>query len=706
LDGLGELAWDDFTIGQIVKKAKEKNSTHFSIRKMTDADIKRYELSSKREEIPWNLPHEKLIALGPDNQFAGFAVRNRKSNRLDGLWVQPEFRRQGLGKTLIRSFKKEPSRLNVLKNNSAAQDLYQQLGYSKKFNWRDPEDPAEHWTKVKSAAERMTGIRYETSQGEGIYEALRKKDPEAHRAMLKSEVYKWLRKPDGYPEGGKSFFTARGEHAYRNKTLRFHQEALKDKIRRKVEKIDPKDIVYRDEHQFIIKKASDYDDLLEGIKTRALRAQMAQALQHYEGAKDPSHGIQHIREVVQGARDIMPESGVDPEQVLTAAILHDIAREAEDTSGIGHEISGPAMAKDYLGSFGPAEQKNILHAIRQHRTYGHPRTLLAKVVRDADKLYAKKPEILLRRLVDYRRAHGMPEEQIAEDARQRLVGHIDKETGRLPSLLTPKAIEMAAPWRAQMTEIKNDPVKWNEAIQPYLGIKEAASNLYRNRVEAFALTPDGKVIAGLYPGKAKNVAVPGGGIELGETKLKAAKREFKEEAGIAIKNVRPINVAPVLTAWARKDKSYKGRDWRADIKKHPKGNRTHFVLADVDTAKSKTTPRDPTEFHKTLKARPIEDLIEIQRKAIRTHKNSDRLKQMRKRLEVLLKIKHSEKQAFEIKPNDLMRFMDVLDDKYWMYLLDKHRKEKATLAAQSTYLPPDSTEDKGWDPATLSNRRT
>jgi 8-oxo-dGTP pyrophosphatase MutT (NUDIX family)/ribosomal protein S18 acetylase RimI-like enzyme len=500
LDDLGELAWDDFTIGQIVKKAKEKDPTHFSIRKMTDADIKRYELSSKREEIPWNLPHEKLIALGPDNQFAGFAVRNRKSNRLDGLWVQPEFRRQGLGKTLIRSFKKEPSRLNVLKNNSAAQDLYQQLGYSKKFNWRNPEDPAEHWTKVKSAAEKMTGIRYETSQGEGVYEALRKKDPRIHEALLKTRVYNWLRKPEEYPEGAKSYFTARGDHAYRGKTLRIHRGALKHDIQKKVEEINPKDVVYRDEHQMVVKKA--------------------------------------------------------------------------------------------------------------------------------------------------------------------------------------------------------------ERCEDWLIVKEAASNLYRNRVEAFALTPDGKVIAGLYPGKAKNVAVPGGGIEKGETVRRAAKREFKEEAGIAIRNIRAIGVAPVLTAWARKDKSYKGRDWRADIKKHPKGNRTHFVLADVDTAKSKTTPRDPTEFHKTLKARPIEDLIEIQRKAIRTHKNSDRLKQMRKRLEVLLKIKHSEKQAFEIKPNDLMRFMNVLDDKYWMYLLDKHRKEKATLAAQSTYLPPDSTEDKGWDPATLSNRRT
>jgi len=412
----------------------------------------------------------------------------------------------------------------------------------------------------------------------------------------------------------------------------------------------------------IVKRASDYDDLLEGIKTRALRTQMTRALQHYETAKDPSHGLQHIREVVQGARDIMPESGVDLEQVLTAAILHDIARESEDATGVGHEITGPTMAKDYLSPFDPATQKNILHAIRQHRTYGHPRTLLAKVVRDADKLYAKKPEILLRRLVEYRHAHGMPEEQIPEDARQRLVGHVDKEEGRLPSLLTPKAIEMAAPWRVQMAEIKNDPVKWEAAIKPYMEVKEAASRLYRDRVEAFALTPDGKVIAGLYPDRAKNVAVPGGGIERGETAQRAAKREFKEEAGIAIKNVRSLGVAPVLTAWAKKDKSYRGKDWQASIKKHPKGNRTHFVLADIDTSKTKKTPEDPAEFLNTLKARSIDDLIRVQQKALRVVSKSDRLKQMRKRLEVLLNIKQTQKHAFVIPEGLVTGAVNSLDD--------------------------------------------
>ena len=73
---------------------------------------------------------------------------------------------------------------------------------------------------VKRASEKMTGVRYETSKGKGVYEALRKQDPNIHKALLKTRIYNWLRKPESYPEGAKAYFTDRGDHAYRNKTLR------------------------------------------------------------------------------------------------------------------------------------------------------------------------------------------------------------------------------------------------------------------------------------------------------------------------------------------------------------------------------------------------------------------------------------------------------------------------------------------------------
>ena len=56
-----------------------------------------------------------------------------------------------------------------------------------------------------------------------------------------------------------------------------------------------------------------YDDILEGIQTEALRGQLNDALKQYETFSDPAHGVQHIREVVDAARKIHSESGVDQE---------------------------------------------------------------------------------------------------------------------------------------------------------------------------------------------------------------------------------------------------------------------------------------------------------------------------------------------------------------------------------------------------------
>ena len=70
-------------------------------------------------------------------------------------------------------------------------------------------------------------------------------------------------------------------------------------------------------------------------------------------------------------------------------------------------------------------------------------------------------------------------------------------------------------------------------------IKNAAKPL-RPRVEVYAKTEDGKIIAGKYPDGG--VGVFGGGIDKGESPESAAKREFREEGGFTIKNVEKIVV--------------------------------------------------------------------------------------------------------------------------------------------------------------------
>jgi len=296
---------------------------------------------------------------------------------------------------------------------------------------------------VKKASEKMTGIRYENSKGEGVYEALRKQDPNIHKALLKTRIYNWLRKPESYPKGAKAYFTDRGDRAYRNKTLQTHRGTLKHDIQRKVEEIDPKNIVYRDEHQMIVKKA--------------------------------------------------------------------------------------------------------------------------------------------------------------------------------------------------------------------------ASNLYRDRVEVIALK-DGKPLAGFYPKQRRtiqNVAFPGGGVDPGERLEEAAKREFKEETGYKITNVRPAGIDPLVAPWSPWIKKSKDPEHKQRMIEFPNGTRTNYVIADVVANAKRLAPPEPAPWLKTFKPRPLDEVLKIQEKALKAIKLPEDRDRLGKRLEVLNEIK---KQAFAVPEGLVTGAVNSLDD--------------------------------------------
>lgn len=214
-------------------------------------------------------------------------------------------------------------------------------------------------------------------------------------------------------------------------------------------------------------KTASYDDILEGIETPAIRDQMLNALRQYEGFKDKSHGVQHIRETADAARQIHKGSNVDLEQLLSAAILHDLGRDAEMAGGDPHEIGGARMARPYLEPFTPGVRRNIAHAIRQHRGSGIPRTTLAKMVRDADKLpIVTNHGATLRRLAEYRLAQGADPKTIPEDARRYVLNHVTKKENA--GMLTPQAQALATAPRPEWEALKQDPKAWKAAIQPYL----------------------------------------------------------------------------------------------------------------------------------------------------------------------------------------------------------------------------------------------
>lgn len=141
-------------------------------------------------------------------------------------------------------------------------------------------------------------------------------------------------------------------------------------------------------------------------------------------------------------------------------------------------------------------------------------------------------------------------------------------------------------------------------------IKRAGKPL-RLRVETFAFTPDGKVLAGTYPDGG--VGVFGGGVD-GDSPEAAAKKEFREEGGRRLLNVQKIRgVRPAVQLW--KDEPLPG------MKETPKhkarreqfsGSKTIFMMGEVG---GKAKVIDGSKL-KDVRPKPLDDLIKQQRAAM------------------------------------------------------------------------------------------
>ena len=105
-----------------------------------------------------------------------------------------------------------------------------------------------------------------------------------------------------------------------------------------------------------------------------------------------SHGWDHVHRVILLSLRIARAERADRFIVETAAVLHDIARSLEDSSGgkLCHAAKGAEIAEKFLGKLGldPERRARIVHCIESHRYRNaiKPETIEAKVVFDADKL--------------------------------------------------------------------------------------------------------------------------------------------------------------------------------------------------------------------------------------------------------------------------------------------------------------------------------
>lgn len=106
---------------------------------------------------------------------------------------------------------------------------------------------------------------------------------------------------------------------------------------------------------------------------------------------DSAHDTQHVYRVLYTALDIAKFFEVDTEILITAALLHDIGREAQFKNiKLDHAIIGADMAYEFLLSinWNKRRSNHVKDCISTHRyrNTNPPKSIEAKILYDADKI--------------------------------------------------------------------------------------------------------------------------------------------------------------------------------------------------------------------------------------------------------------------------------------------------------------------------------
>lgn len=114
------------------------------------------------------------------------------------------------------------------------------------------------------------------------------------------------------------------------------------------------------------------------------------------------HTPEHFLDVARLAYIFALERGIDcsRELIYCTALLHDIGRAEQYTSGTPHDEAGARIAEAILSDldFSSAEKEQILSAIREHRSSSEEVSPLSQLIYEADKksrncfLCAAEPE--------------------------------------------------------------------------------------------------------------------------------------------------------------------------------------------------------------------------------------------------------------------------------------------------------------------------
>lgn len=181
------------------------------------------------------------------------------------------------------------------------------------------------------------------------------------------------------------------------------------------------------------------------------------------------------------------------------------------------------------------------------------------------------------------------------------------------------------------------------AVLERLRTKTAAKPL-RPRVETYAFTEDGKILAGKYPDGS--VGVFGGGVD-GDSLETAAKKEYREEGGRTLKSVEKIKGVKPLTKKWEDDPTVGASPKHKKRMEQYSGSKTIFMTGEVgDKAKV-------VDGHKLkgVRAYTIKELISAQKKSLKKgNKDMDDIK--RARLAVLERLREKTASSLnELKTN-------------------------------------------------------
>jgi 8-oxo-dGTP pyrophosphatase MutT (NUDIX family) len=171
------------------------------------------------------------------------------------------------------------------------------------------------------------------------------------------------------------------------------------------------------------------------------------------------------------------------------------------------------------------------------------------------------------------------------------------------------------------------------------------SKPYRERAELFAQNPQGRIYGGFYPGQGFGTF--GGGVDPGEDPQEAAAREFQEESGYPVSNVRPAPVDPYVEDWkafSKKPEYANDPKFQERFKKF-KGSRTHYFLGDIAGKRESKGSNDAAYPFESVRFRAAPTVISKHEKDLQSVTDPIDIARLQQRLAVLRNLQGTNKEV-------------------------------------------------------------